>query len=1433
MDFKGSHAMSSARELRRTTGCSSASARLPAHHRRGAPRSVVCANWFRLRKTPVTIGEAEVPDVPPSSAPASIPSGTTPNPTPAPNPTPTTPISTSTSSDADFLRRVRKMQRRIAKLKQLQERLSQLREERDLLQAYAEVEASAAESDSDAEDSDDHHHRDGQSPPASNLPPASGPRPNLASSTGAGPTPSPRLSPGSTSSPGSSPASAPGPGSSQWPPSLRSPGPSASPEELRSWVAALVAQSAARASAGLGTPGPGGEGSGEGSAAASSGSSTAGIPLDSSSSSSSSNKVGSARQGVWDKLGAASPLPPPPPPSAAAAAATDRGQPATTVPPPATAGGRSSSSSSSYGYGSSGSPRASSSAAPAPPKGPAAPAPATGAAAVGGGGGAVRRYTVRYSPTSSKPVFVPLPSDGPSAAAAVVTPISPVTPAVGAVAAPSSTPSMPGPPPPPPLPRDAASTSASVSPRSDWRGAAASLAAAAAAAAPPSSATSSSSSPSSAVSAPAAAPPPRSPTAAAVDRRGAAAPAASGAAPLAQQPPSPTPPTLPPTLSQRSDAFLRERLPPPPPPLPSTPPPLPPPPPQQQGPMTAEAPAPKPGGRPAVASPVTAGAVPPEGTATTAAGAAAAAADPSSSSSSSSSSAAATPLRDPNAELRSTAFPEALTSTNPYTLYDMPLPPLPLPKSWQTAAERAAAAAAPPPPGGAAGSAGSGGLDLADRPRDLVFVTAEAAPWSKTGGLGDVMGALPRALAARGHRVMVVSPRYLAASTEGRYAGLTDTGVRARLDLGRPGGGGGGGGGGVHEVGYFHTHRDGVDWVFVDHMSYHREGTPYGNEYGTYGDNLFRFSLLALAACEAPLLLHIGGFRSGSPPGLPYGQAVTFIANDWHAGLVPVYVAAKYRRHGVYREARCVLALHNLAHQGAHPPHCFGSLGLPGEWYGALEWVQTPGAGAGGTAGSPERIPTINVLKAALVTSDRLVTVSPAYAWEITAGEPRSANTTTTNNNNNTSSGSSGNAANVLAPAAKTAASAPAAVATGPLGAGAVVAGGASGGGGGGRVEDHGMGLGSLLRQRAAELAGIVNGIDTGEWDPRTDPYLPRNYHEGSLGGKGLCKAALQQSLGLPPDPAAPLLGFIGRLDYQKGPDLVLQALPKLVAAGCQVVLLGSGAADYEEAFRAAAASYPANVRAHVGFSVPLSHRILAAADILLMPSRFEPCGLNQLYAMRYGTVPVAHGTGGLRDTIDDVKPFLGERAAAAARAAREAEEDLEELFAKGTTAGLAWGRRTAPRSADDPSTNNAEYYQPFQDYFGSSGRYGPVSEEYDEYDDDEYDIPYDDGEGEAAGGGRGGGGDLSRWRRVLGPAEGDVGALRRGDPGTGWTFSPATAEAMLDAVTAALAVYEHLPDKWRRIQVAGMRRDWSWSRAARQWEAVLEGVHAGAAYCK
>lgn len=433
---------------------------------------------------------------------------------------------------------------------------------------------------------------------------------------------------------------------------------------------------------------------------------------------------------------------------------------------------------------------------------------------------------------------------------------------------------------------------------------------------------------------------------------------------------------------------------------------------------------------------------------------------------------------------------------------------------------------------------------------NIIFVTAEVAPYSKTGGLGDVCGSLPIALARRGHRVMVVSPRYMNGVTDELYEGAFDCQVRIPITCF----------GATHEVAYFQEWRAGVDWVFVDHPAYHRTGTPYGDTRGSFGDNQFRFTLLCHAACEAPLVLPLGGYT--------YGEKCVFIANDWHAGLLPVLLASKYRRHKVFTDSRCILAVHNLAHQGVEPATTYANLGVPAEWYGALEWVFPEWA----RLHALDKGEAVNHLKGAIVTSDRILTVSQGYAWEITTPE-------------------------------------------------------------------GGWGLDKLLSSRAAVINGITNGVDVEDWNPATDEHLPANYQVGDLAGKAECKAALQKELGLPVRPDVPLIGFIGRLDYQKGPDIVQEGVPDLMTDDVQLVMLGSGDSEMEKWMKWAETQYKEKFRGWVGFSVPVAHRITAGCDILLMPSRFEPCGLNQLYAMRYGTVPVAHATGGLRDTIDNYDP--------------------------------------------------------------------------------------------------------------------------------------------------------------------------------------------------
>ncbi|CAM6102451.1 unnamed protein product [Calypogeia fissa] len=498
---------------------------------------------------------------------------------------------------------------------------------------------------------------------------------------------------------------------------------------------------------------------------------------------------------------------------------------------------------------------------------------------------------------------------------------------------------------------------------------------------------------------------------------------------------------------------------------------------------------------------------------------------------------------------------------------------------------------------------------------NIIFVSSEVAPYSKTGGLGDVCGALPVALAARGHRVMVVSPRYQNGVNDTMYAAAFDAQCRIKISCF----------GGLHEVAYFHEYRQGVDWVFVDHPSYHRPGTPYGDTRGAFGDNQFRFTLLCHAACEAPLQLPLGG--------VVYGDKCLFIANDWHASLVPVLLASKYRRHNVFTGSRSILAIHNLAHQGVSPGTTYGHLGLPGDWYGALEWVFPEWA----RLHALDKGEAVNHLKGAVVTADRILTVSQGYAWEIT-------------------------------------------------------------------TKEGGWGLDGLLRSRNAVINGITNGVDIDEWNPAADKYLPSQYSIDDLAGKAECKAALQKELGFAVRPEVPLIGFIGRLDYQKGPDLIQAGLPELMTDDVQVVMLGSGDPDYETWMAWAESAYPEKFRGWVGFSVPVAHRITAGCDILLMPSRFEPCGLNQLYAMRYGTVPVAHCTGGLRDTIESFNPV--------------------------------------------------------------------------------------------ANAGNGG--------------------------GTGWTFSPLSKDAMMGAMWTAIGTYRNEKEHWAGIMNRGMSQDYSWDRAALQYEQVF-----------
>ncbi|CAK9863923.1 unnamed protein product [Sphagnum jensenii] len=424
---------------------------------------------------------------------------------------------------------------------------------------------------------------------------------------------------------------------------------------------------------------------------------------------------------------------------------------------------------------------------------------------------------------------------------------------------------------------------------------------------------------------------------------------------------------------------------------------------------------------------------------------------------------------------------------------------------------------------------------------NVIVVAAECAPWSKTGGLGDVVGALPKALSRRGHRVMVVAPRY------SNYLDAWETGIHKRYNVS----------GQDLEVGYFHTYKDGVDFVFIDSPIFHAVASNiYG---GSREEVLRRMILLCKAAVEVPWHIPCGGVCYGD------GNLV-FIANDWHTALLPVYLQAYYRDKGLMEFTRSVLVIHNMAHQGRGPMSDYAKLGLP-EHYADKFRLFDPIGGE-----------HMNVFMAGLITAHRIVTVSHGYAGEC-------------------------------------------------------------------QTREGGWGLDGVIRDHNWKLRGVVNGIDDIEWNPKLDPCLQSdgysNYSLETLAtGKPACKAALQQELGLPVRSEVPLLGFIGRLDNQKGVDWIAGAMPWMMNQDLQLVMLGTGRKDLEEMLRHFEGCYRDKVRGWVGFSVKTAHRITAGADILMMPSRFEPCGLNQLYAMRYGTVPVVHSVGGLRDTVKPFDPF-------------------------------------------------------------------------------------------------------------------------------------------------------------------------------------------------
>jgi starch synthase len=436
---------------------------------------------------------------------------------------------------------------------------------------------------------------------------------------------------------------------------------------------------------------------------------------------------------------------------------------------------------------------------------------------------------------------------------------------------------------------------------------------------------------------------------------------------------------------------------------------------------------------------------------------------------------------------------------------------------------------------------------------NVVFVASEAVPFAKTGGLGDVAGALPRALAKQGHSVAVFLPCYRRVWSKG--AEIVPTGIALRIPIGAR----------SVEGHVYESRLPGSNVVvfLIDQPRYFDRDGLYGSDGKDYDDNCERFTFFDRAVLETIQALHL--------------RPDVIHCNDWQTGLIPVYLKTLCHRVPELNSVGALLTIHNLAYLGLFPHWEMALTGL--EWH-LFNWRQLEFHGK------------LCFMKAGLVFADMLSTVSPTYAREIQT--PR-----------------------------------------------------------------LGSGLEELLRYRRADLRGIVNGIDVDTWSPSNELMLAARYDAaGVRDGKAMCKAWLQRTAGLAERPDIPIFAQIGRLDPQKGWDLLAEVADLLLERDVQLVVLGEGHPRYHALLNDLQSRHAGKFWAHLGFADDLAHQIEAGADVFLMPSLFEPCGLNQLYSLAHGTVPVVRATGGLTDTVIDANP---------------------ENLANGTATGFVFIEPTAP----------------------------------------------------------------------------------------------------------------------------------------------------------
>jgi len=412
----------------------------------------------------------------------------------------------------------------------------------------------------------------------------------------------------------------------------------------------------------------------------------------------------------------------------------------------------------------------------------------------------------------------------------------------------------------------------------------------------------------------------------------------------------------------------------------------------------------------------------------------------------------------------------------------------------------------------------------------IAFVASECVPFSKTGGLADVVGALPRSLAAAGHEISVYLPRYRHTRISEERTVVQSITVpfddRYRFCSILSG------------AGY-----PGVRFFFVDYPPYFDRDGLYGTASGDFPDNAERFTLFCRAVIEGSKIL---------------GVPDIFHCHDWQSAMVPVLLRTQYVEDPAFRNAGTVFTIHNMGYQGLFPPEILPLLMLPWDLF---------------TISKMEYFGNVNFLKGALAYSDFITTVSRKYSQEIQTAE-------------------------------------------------------------------FGFGLEGVLKERAQTVTGILNGVDYEEWNPETDRFIATHYSSEDLTGKAECKRDLLASFGLnQADENAPVIGIVSRFAAQKGFDLIGQIVDRLALEDVLLTVLGSGDKLYEEMFMRLNRRVPNKIAVRIAYDNALAHKIEAGADTFLMPSRYEPCGLNQIYSLKYGTPPIVRATGGLDDTIDPWDP--------------------------------------------------------------------------------------------------------------------------------------------------------------------------------------------------